>query len=126
MQFVYFAGCGDLVKIGITRTVYQRIKTLNTASPSPITLLAHMVGGEREETVLLRLAKREGLHVRGEWFRREGKLADLITAIAKLDDPLAARGIADQWWMDAVGIRPGREALPNNQWQRYAGAAGVL
>jgi hypothetical protein len=125
MQFVYFAGCGDLVKIGITRTVYQRIKTLNTASPSPITLLAHMVGGEREEALLLRLGKREGLHVRGEWYRREGKLADLIATIAERE-PFAARGIADQWWMDAVGIRPGRDVLPNNQWQRYAEAAGVL
>lgn len=123
MNFVYFAGCGDLVKIGITRTIYQRIKTLNTSSPTPIVLLAHMAGGAREEQLLLRMGKREGLHVRGEWFRNDKSLKALIAEIADLE-PMSARGVADQWWMDnMLGI--GREVLPNSQWTRYAVAAGI-
>ena len=123
MSFVYFAGCGDLVKIGITRTIYQRIKTLNTSSPTPIVLLAHMVGGEREDQLLLRMGRREGLHVRGEWFHNDKSLKALIDTISGLE-PDAARGVADQWWMDNMfGI--GREVLPNAHWMKYARAANI-
>ena len=124
MNFVYFAGCGDMVKIGVTRTVYQRIKTLNTASPAPITLLAHMVGGVREEALLLGLGRREKLHVRGEWFRMGGRLSELIGVIAPIADPYAARGVADQWWMDNL-FGTSKEVLPDNRWLTYARAAGI-
>lgn len=116
--FVYFAECESFVKIGIARDVYSRVHTLNTASPWPVRLLASMAGGEREERMLHKAFTREGIHHRGEWFRREGLLASLLTAISAQPNPRATRGAADQWWEDHLPL--GRESLGTTRWQVYA------
>lgn len=75
--FVYFIRCGDKVKIGFAlNDVGARLKTLQTGSAEPLSLLHYERGSERAERELHRrfAAYR---YVR-EWFRLEGDLADFI------------------------------------------------
>lgn len=65
--FVYFARCGDFVKIGHSWCPEDRIRYIAVASPYPVELLAKFAGtllDERHVHYFLR----EHRH-RGEWFR---------------------------------------------------------
>lgn len=64
---VYFALCGEHIKIGFTRgNPRHRLKTLSTANPLPVELIATMPGSQELE---MELHERFGeFRIRGEWF----------------------------------------------------------
>lgn len=64
---IYFALCGEHIKIGFTRgKPRQRLKTLATANPLPVDLIATMPGSQELE---MELHERFGeFRIRGEWF----------------------------------------------------------
>jgi hypothetical protein len=68
LTFVYFiqAGIGGPIKIGIARSVANRLKSLQTSHPEPLTVLAVMPSGPSVERALHdRFAANR---LRGEWF----------------------------------------------------------
>lgn len=74
---VYILRAGDFVKIGFTRgCVRERIKYLQTGSPLPIKEVAALKGTQGLEYQLHR--RFDAHRSSGEWFRREGALAEWI------------------------------------------------
>jgi hypothetical protein len=67
-------GFGSYVKIGISVDVDGRMITLQT--PEPVKLYGLVVGWLREERELHK--RFAAYRLQGEWFRREGELADWI------------------------------------------------
>jgi hypothetical protein len=78
------------VKIGHTMggkpALMSRLAALQTGSPLRLVAIAVMAGGPVEEKRLHRRFRR--LHERGEWFRKEGDLADFAHQI-RLRQPLS-------------------------------------
>ncbi len=76
---IYFAECGDFIKIGYTLSVERRIASLSTGNPAPISVLL-VVKGKRgfERHLHNRFAK---IRSRGEWFEKH---PDLLSFIAEL------------------------------------------
>jgi hypothetical protein len=79
--FVYFIGGKDWrlsrVKIGTTRVgPLNRLSSLQTGSPFPLTLYGYVSGGADFERLLHETF--EPLRLHGEWFRNEGKLLALV------------------------------------------------
>ena len=71
---VYIAGFGPYVKIGVSANIAERLTSLQM--PEHVELYAILDGWLSEE---LALHKRFGAYrLNGEWFRREGELADWI------------------------------------------------
>jgi hypothetical protein len=80
--FIYFiaADALDVVKIGFSDShPDQRLKSLQTGCPSRLSLLAFVEGSQREERHLHRIFS--NLRTHGEWFRLEGVVRFLVTAI---------------------------------------------
>jgi hypothetical protein len=73
---IYFAGFGNYVKIGRSGYVDGRIKELQTGSPEKIELYFVLAEDRIGEHDFHR--KFSDLRLNGEWFRREGALADFI------------------------------------------------
>lgn len=64
---LYFAQCGENIKIGIARDVRARMSNLRVASASPINLIASVKGDQHVERKLHELL---AMHrVNGEWFK---------------------------------------------------------
>jgi hypothetical protein len=81
--FVYFirAGAAGPIKIGYSATPVDRLSTLQTATHEALTLLAHVAGDVDDER---RLHDRFAhLRQRGEWFRAEQDLLDLIAQVQR-------------------------------------------
>ena len=65
------------VKIGYTgRRVRERMAEGQTFAPQELTLLAETYGTREDEASLHRIFA--PLHLRGEWFRYEGELRELV------------------------------------------------
>lgn len=77
---IYFARCGDHIKIGFTRgTPEKRLKGLSTASPFPVELVASMPGSQELER---ELHERFGeFHTKGEWFVFSDPIREYIASI---------------------------------------------
>src|SRR5437764_15150765 len=68
-EVVYFFRAGDAVKIGTTRNLERRRRSLATGSAEELQLLGSLPGGADLEQ---RLHERfERFHVRGEWFQAD-------------------------------------------------------
>src|SRR5690348_3896500 len=78
--FIYFFACREFVKIGWSTDPAQRLSAVQVSNPDPVTLVALISGGEREEAALHSAFKT--LYHRAEWYRAEGRLAELITLIS--------------------------------------------
>ncbi len=76
---VYFISDGQRVKIGVTRDLPGRLKKLQTGNPLPLTVVKTVIGDQTEEYDLHQRFATYRLH--GEWFRREGALADYLVGI---------------------------------------------
>lgn len=75
--WVYVVGFAGYVKIGFTsRSVEERIVSLQTGCPEPIAVYATLRGSLSFERHLHDRFK--SFHTQGEWFRREGELAAWI------------------------------------------------
>lgn len=78
---IYAIGRGSWVKIGFTRgDAVERVKTLQTSSPEPLEIIATFPGTMDDERALH--ARFERLRASGEWFRREGDLAEWLSNLA--------------------------------------------
>jgi hypothetical protein len=77
---VYFLACmsAGLVKIGKTKNLEQRIKTLMTMSPVPLTLLAAPICHPLAEMAVHQMLAEHRSH--GEWFRMAEPVLDVIDA----------------------------------------------
>lgn len=85
-QGVYFLRAGDLIKIGTSGNISQRVKGLQMSSPVPLVLLAVAKGAHEEEHALhLRFSH---LREHGEWFRVAPDLIEFIDGLTprKIED----------------------------------------
>jgi excisionase family DNA binding protein len=84
---VYYVGSDDvpgLVKIGVSRSIRQRVVHMQAGSPARLSLLAWTRGDYAAEQA--EHQRWAAFRLRGEWFRLEGSLRDHVSALA------AARG----------------------------------
>lgn len=80
---IYFIRGGDMVKIGITRDVDERLAALQTGSPVPLEVIGVMVGDAALESALHELFAAQRRH--GEWFELCDDLARFIQENATHD-----------------------------------------
>lgn len=87
--FVYFiqSATGD-IKIGMARDVAVRMKTLQTAHPVKLTLLASCLGGADQEREYHQRFAVHRLH--GEWFSPAPEILDEIIRLTRLHHSEAA------------------------------------
>jgi hypothetical protein len=97
---IYFFRCRGFIKIGWTTDINQRLASIQTCNPDPVSLAAVIQGGDKQESALHR-AFRQHYH-RGEWFREEGQLAELIALVVDLPAD-EARVIAGDWFLATFG-----------------------
>lgn len=73
---VYFIECvgAQAVKIGWSVDPFERLAHLQTGSPFELKMLLTRSGGDEEERQL----HRRFAHLRGEWFRMAGGLAEYL------------------------------------------------
>lgn len=77
---IYFARCGEYIKIGFTRgKPKQRLKGLSTANPLPVELVATTSGGQELERELHQ--RFSEFHTSGEWFVFSDQIRDYIAGI---------------------------------------------
>lgn len=76
-SFVYFIASDEAhVKIGYTGDIQQRLTSLQNATPAKLRVVAMMHGAVAVERELHDAFAAHRIH--GEWFRREGALAELL------------------------------------------------
>lgn len=76
LYFIEMEGPERFVKIGIASSMMTRLSNLQACCPYPVRVLKVVVGTwHLERSLHKRFAD---LHARGEWFRLEGELAELI------------------------------------------------
>jgi hypothetical protein len=63
---VYFAQCGDRIKIGLSSQVPERLSQLRTGAGAPVALIASVEGDASVERALHRKLRKHRLD--GEWF----------------------------------------------------------
>lgn len=89
--FVYFvrSGVRGPIKIGKAADPHARLKTLQTASPAPLSMLGFIRGGEPVERSLHDYLSADRLL--GEWFHPSERVVSTVTALLYAD----ARGLLD-------------------------------
>jgi hypothetical protein len=75
VYFIVGEGC-DLVKIGYSRNLVERLAVLQIGSPLKLSVLFSFRGSQKEEAILHRRFAR--YHSHNEWFRIEGELKEFI------------------------------------------------
>jgi hypothetical protein len=73
---VYFLGCGDAVKIGVTNNHHRRRVAIQKCNPDPVSLLLVFPGDEAVEAYFHGRFWAHRIH--SEWFRREGSLDEFL------------------------------------------------
>ncbi len=77
---IYFARCGEYIKIGFTRgKAQQRLKGLSTANPLPVELVATTPGGQDLERELHQ--RFNAFHWSGEWFVFSDPIREYIASL---------------------------------------------
>jgi len=68
-EYLYILSCGDLLKIGVTNNIEERIKTLQTGNPQQI-ILEHIEQRNEAYKIETYLHQQfQSFHVRGEWYK---------------------------------------------------------
>lgn len=77
---VYFVKCGDSYKIGSTRDLYKRLRTLQVANSEKITLVHSIktTNMKLTEKLFQALFEKDNKRERGEWFRLTDKDIEYI------------------------------------------------
>lgn len=73
---IYVIGYDQFVKIGWSNNIRARFKQIQRGIPNDLTLYGCVIGGRADEKALHIRFKE--YRTRGEWFRKEGALADWI------------------------------------------------
>src|ERR1035437_6515754 len=83
---IYFisAARSQMVKIGKTTNVSNRLCNLRTFSPEPLVLLGLMAGGIEEERALHKRFKPFRKH--GEWFDIKGEVAQFLKELPPISE----------------------------------------
>jgi len=76
---VYFISDGDSIKIGFSAIPLSRLADLQSSSPRELKMLGHFPGTMANEQDL-HIRFRE-FHLRGEWFKSDPHILDLIAAL---------------------------------------------
>lgn len=74
--WVYFLGCGDLIKIGRSKNPRRRLSVIRSSSAHEVEVLGVVVGGEIIEAAIHDTFRHLESH--GEWFRRAPDLDAFI------------------------------------------------
>jgi hypothetical protein len=69
------------VKIGRAGDVARRLRSLQTASPDPLTLITWTTGGARQERFWH--GRFRHLHIRGEWYEEATELWEAVFPVAR-------------------------------------------
>lgn len=78
---LYFIVCGDAVKVGYTsHTIQKRMVDLQVGNPVELTLYA--IFPAKPEHEALAQDKLKHLHIRGEWYRFNDEIRDLVAHLA--------------------------------------------
>jgi hypothetical protein len=86
---IYFARCGENIKIGFSGGARSRLSDLQAGNPEPIELIGWMPGPPQVERSLhRRFAK---LRVRREWFRATPALLQFIGSVTPPGEPSGPR-----------------------------------
>lgn len=85
--YVYFIQDGTRVKIGRTANLVNRLRNLQTANSSPLTLIAHFPAHQIIEEAIHRHFKH--LHQQGEWFHLTPELATFAERVNAGMNPIA-------------------------------------
>jgi hypothetical protein len=76
-HYIYAAWDGQAIKIGRTEgTPEERLAQLQTGNPGELRLLAYRYGDEATERLIHQVLK--GSHLRGEWFRVNELVLDVV------------------------------------------------
>nr|WP_278376632.1 GIY-YIG nuclease family protein [Brucella anthropi] len=75
--YVYFARSLDLVKIGFSKSVPKRVRSIATACPTEIEVIKIIPGTNQTERYFH--THFAGYRQKGEWFRLEGALAAFLS-----------------------------------------------
>ncbi|NKX16177.1 GIY-YIG nuclease family protein [Brucella pseudogrignonensis] len=78
--YTYFARSGDLVKIGFSKSVPKRLKSISTACPTEIEIIKIIPGTSQTERYFH--THFGSYRQKGEWFRLEGELAMFLSRSA--------------------------------------------
>lgn len=95
LKYVYFFEAPRVVKIGTTKDIFKRFKTIQSASPVRLNISGIMVGDRSIEEALHR--RFAGLRQHGEWFRKTRKL---LAYIKKHSDPVLDGWVPTNWYGD--------------------------
>ena len=103
---VYFALCDQAVKIGFAKEVSKRLAAIQVSQAQEVRLLGCIDGTQAMERDFHRRFKKH--HIRGEWFRLEGRLAEFIEVelASTKTDPERTFGISRTDYQNAVRMAP--------------------
>jgi len=80
-KYLYFIGCGDAVKIGVSSDPNGRLEALATGAPGRLHLIAMIPkSGHLESKCHKKIAH---LHIHGEWFQYTSEINSLIKELLK-------------------------------------------
>ncbi|MBA9069577.1 hypothetical protein FHR71_003338 [Methylobacterium sp. RAS18] len=96
-MYVYFMRCANFIKIGTADNVHRRRTELQVGNPLLIRVAAYILGtAELEEEIQIHFA--ENL-VQGEWYRDEGRLAELVRTLEAEASPVGATTAFRSAWV---------------------------
>lgn len=79
--FIYALECEGFVKIGVTTNPRNRLAVAQTMSPFNVSLIGSYEGDDKDERSLH--SEFAEYHHKGEWFRKEGRIAQWCDALAR-------------------------------------------
>lgn len=94
--YVYFlrVGVHGPVKIGTAQNPWARATELQTGNPDELFVVGVVPGNTTLERSFHQWLA--GYRIRGEWFRNEGLVAELVKLVERLDDEEHARDVAEK------------------------------
>ncbi len=97
---IYFIQSGNgPIKIGYSIQIENRLPTMQSGNPCPLTLLKTVFGGQSEELAIHR--KFKAIRIRGEWFEPTSELLNFIQRVtdANLEDEIDVfRHRSNRWF----------------------------
>lgn len=97
---IYFARCGDCIKIGYSGSSKLRLRDLQVGNPEPLELIGWMRGPQAVERSLH--CKFDRLRVRGEWFQAKPLLLRFIAAVTQPGDPVTGTFVPPEEPIDGI------------------------
>lgn len=100
---VYFIGNNELVKIGFTDNIQQRVSDFEGSLPFKFQIFAVIEGDEAKEQFLHNFFRK--FHVEREWFKLSDEIKDFILITEKLDIKITRRKEQVRHFGELKGLR---------------------